>query len=346
LQRLIASQVPYAHPISVEADRVTGLWVLRWAPTTSAMLELAGYRGVTLAQASEGFVRLRARNRMTARLRIDILESAAECSLAKLVRERLDDLEENLPHQASLPELVDALELCDRIARGHVPGFQPAEAVRDQLALRVMPALMKAALVAIEGLTGSDNQDDAFALLALVQRVSTGGAGTAELGDARLRWALEQLERNGSPLMQGAGGAVRVLLGHLDAVAFGQRIGSWIDVAEADHATLARRIAGALSMAAPLLEAAPEVTEPLIERIGALDDAQFLQRLPALREGFDVLSPAARQRFLQALRPSLADSFDLRLDHPPALLARWADADQYGRDAVERLLLPLVQGIL
>jgi hypothetical protein len=152
-----------------------------------------------------------------------------------------------------------------------------------------------------------------------------------------LRWALEQLERNGSPLMQGATGAVRVLLGHLDADAFGERMGAWVDAAETDSVLLARRVAGALTMAAPLLEAAPDITRRLIQRVGALDDPAFLRRLPALREGFDVLSPAARQRFLQALRPTLADSLDLRLDHPATLLARWADADAHGRVAVEAL---------
>jgi hypothetical protein len=86
-----------------------------------------------------------------------------------------------------------------------------------------------------------------------------------------------------------------------------------------------------------LLEAAPEITADLIERVSALDDAAFMQRLPALREGFEVLSPAARQRFLEALQPTLSHSFDTRLDHPAELLARWADADAHGRRAVQAL---------
>jgi hypothetical protein len=267
-------------------------------------------------------------------LRIDTLSAAAECGLAALVGERLDDLEQGLPHQGNLPELVEALELCDRIGRGHVPGFQPPSELGQHLATRIVPTLAAAALVSIEGLGGSDKLEDATALLALVQRVARAEPGVAALGDARLRFTLERLEDAGSPLMQGAGGAVRVLLGHLGADAFGERMGAWVDIAGSDSAGLAGRMAGALAMAAPLLEAAPSITEPLIARIGALDDAAFLQRLPALREAFDVLSPAARQRFLHALRPSLATSFDTRLDHPAAVLGRWADADHYGRQAV------------
>ena len=154
-----------------------------------------------------------------------------------------------------------------------------------------------------------------------------------------LRWALERMERTGSPLMQGAGGAVRVLLGHADAEAFGEQMGSWVDGAgdRSAQAALAGRMTGALAMAGPLLEAAPAVTDRLIERVTALDDTAFLHRLPALREGFEVLSPAARQRFLQALAPSVGGNLDLRLDHPAELLARWAEADQRGRRAVESI---------
>ena len=86
-------------------------------------------------------------------------------------------------------------------------------------------------------------------------------------------------------------------------------------------------------MAAPLLEAAPAITDQLIGRIGALDDAGFLGRLPALRDAFEALSPAARQRFLNALEPTLDGALDLRLDYPAALLGRWADADHAGRQA-------------
>jgi hypothetical protein len=250
-------------------------------------------------------------------------------------------MERNLPHQASLSELVEALELCDRLERGHVPGFQPESETRDQLVARVMPALAAAALVAIEGLAGSDDPADALAMLALIQRVDRREPGAGVLGHARLRWALERLERDGSPFMQGASGAVSVLLGFIDPDTFGERMGSWLNIADANSVMLARRLAGALVMATPLLEVAPGIIQRLIERIDVLDDASFLRRLPALRDGFDVLSPAARQRFLQALRPNLADTFDLRLDHPAAVLARWAEADAHGRHSVEALALPL-----
>jgi hypothetical protein len=129
---------------------------------------------------------------------------------------------------------------------------------------------------------------------------------------------------------------VRVLIGHLDSGAFGTRLASWLD--SPDHGALARRMAGALAMAAPLLEAAPSITEQLIRRVATLDDNDFLGRLPALREAFEVLSPAARTRFMEALRPTLSDDFDPRLGESPETLSRWAAADLRAREELLALL--------
>jgi Family of unknown function (DUF5682) len=93
------------------------------------------------------------------------------------------------------------------------------------------------------------------------------------------------------------------LAGHEAPEAFGEWLTSQWDAAAAPGAmaALAGRLRGALTMAAPLLEASPAVSSGLLDRVAALDDEAFLRRLPALREGFDVLSPAARQCFLGAL---------------------------------------------
>jgi Family of unknown function (DUF5682) len=223
-----------------------------------------------------------------------------------------------------LSELVEALELCDRLARGHIPGLGLD---RD----RIQPVLatpVEAAVAAVEALAGSDRLEDTRALLAVSQRVPP--------ETMRLRAALETLERSGSPLMQGAAGAVRVLVGQQEPDTFGTRLASWLD--GSDQPSLARRLTGALTLAAPLFEAAPGIAGPLIERVTALEDTAFLRRLPALREGFEALAPAARQRFLEALKPTLAPGFDLRLETSATTLARWAAADLRGREALLALL--------
>jgi hypothetical protein len=103
IQRLLTCRVPYARSISTDPDRLTGRWTLSWSPVTSAMLELRGHRGVTLAQAAEGSLRAAmAESQLgdgpTPRLRLDTVGAAAECGLAELVSEQLDDLEHALPH--------------------------------------------------------------------------------------------------------------------------------------------------------------------------------------------------------------------------------------------------------
>jgi hypothetical protein len=65
-----------------------------------------------------------------------------------------------------------------------------------------VPALTGAARRQVEGLVGSERLEDARALLAAVRR---GEPEDGEpLGQGRMRWALERLEREGSTLMQGA----------------------------------------------------------------------------------------------------------------------------------------------
>ena len=176
IQRLNACGIPYAEPLSVDADQLTGRWRLRWTPTTSALLELAGHRGVTLAQAAEGALRTRRADaereeRLTARMQLRLLEAAAECGLAELAQHELEAITGGFRQQATLAELIEAVELVDRIARAHLPGFDPPTSVREHLAGTVLPTLIGAALHQVEGLVGSTRVEDARALLALVQRL-------------------------------------------------------------------------------------------------------------------------------------------------------------------------------
>jgi hypothetical protein len=348
IHRLTACGVPYAEPAGQGGDaaRLTSAWRLAWTPATSALLELAGLAGVTLEQAAEGALRgrlaaLEAAGGVPAGARLGTLATAAECGLEALAAGLFASLEGPFLHAASLAELIEALELCDRALRDHVPGYRPDPALRERLAGTLAPALTGAAQRQVEGLAGSERLEDARALLALVRRGAPGRVDQAgePLGEGRMRWALERLERDGSPLMQGAAGAVRVLLGHQAPEAFGERLGSWVDAAAGPAAmpALAGRLRGALTMAAPLLESAPAAGDRLLDRVAALDDEGFLRRLPALREGFDVLSPAARQRFLDALSGRLGRRTDLRLEEAPERLARWAEADRAGLAAVRTL---------
>jgi hypothetical protein len=342
LSRLEASGVPYGTRLGPRGvETVTERWDVRWTAATTAMLELAAPYGVTLDQAAEGALRRRfadaeAAGRAGPSLLLDSVAAAAACGLGGLTLELLRRLREELPRRATLTELIGALELCDRFRRGHEPGWQPEAAAIAELGL-AEPELEAAAVRQVEGVAGSERLDDARALLAVVRRFSgaDGEPDGRRLGGERLRWSLRRIADRGSPLMQGAAGAVRVLLGHEAASVFAARLASWVDAGAdpAAQSAFAARLKGALAVATPLLEASAEITGPLVERVAALDDEAFLLRLPALRDAFEVLSPAARERFLGTVRAVHSMDVDLRLDHAPELLARWADADRAGSAA-------------
>jgi hypothetical protein len=338
LERLAACGVPYGHRVGPPGvEQLTERWQVRWTAATSAMLELAALFGATLDQAAEGALRRRlvdASGGAGPPLLLDTLAAAAACGLGGLALDLLRRAREELPRRATLPELIGALELCDRFRHGHEAGWRPDAEAEAELTL-AEPELESAAIRQVEGVAGSDRLDDARALLAIVRRFSDG----PRLGGARLRWSLRRMGDDGSPLMQGAAGAVRVLLGHEQAEAFAARLASWVDAGAGPgtQSVLAARLKGALVVATPLLEASAEITGPLVARVDELDDEAFLLRLPALREAFEVLSPAARERFLGTIRSVHDRELDLRLDHAPELLARWADADRAGAAAAAAL---------
>ncbi|MEU3514950.1 DUF5682 family protein [Streptomyces sp. NPDC006654] len=349
LRRLTLCSVPYAEQRPVTgtggADALTSRWEVRWTPATAAMLAAAGIRGVTLAQAAEGLLRERARAQRdaggpTAAQVLDGLEQAAHCGLPDLVAERLGDTADVLPGSGTLPELLTGLALLDRLRTGHIAGLD-ADRDRTQRAAAVADLLTAAAVRQVDGLTGSEDPADAHALLELAQRADA-------LGGVRLTDALARLAADGSPLMRGAAGAVRVLLGQEEPEAFGGRVASWVDgaVDPGSRAALTARLTGLLTAAGRLLEAAAPTLEPLVDRVSQLSDRDFLDRLPALRGGFDTLSPADRERLLTGVEGRLgtdrvADTGTL----DPVALATWSRADLAARDTLRVLgLLPSPRG--
>ncbi len=345
LRRLSVCGVPYAQEKEVVgtggADALTTRWEVSWTPATAAMLTAAGIRGVTLAQAAEGLLRERRRSELaeggpTAAQCLRGLEQAAHCGLPELVDERLAEAARILPQAGALPELLAGLALSDRLRAGHLPGLGLDEDRRTRLTA-VAELLTSAAVRQVDGLTGSEDPADAHALLELAHRADL-------LGGIRLTDALARLSADGSPLMRGAAGAVRVLLGHEAPEALGDRVASWVDAAcdPGSRSSLTARLTGLLTAAGPLLEAATPVLEPLLDRVSDLTDRDFLDRLPALRAGFDTLSPGARERLLATVEERIGlDRLDDTGTVAPATLAMWTRADLVAREALRTLdLLP------
>ncbi|MFD5800594.1 vWA domain-containing protein [Streptomyces sp. NPDC127020] len=344
LRRLTVCGVPYGELRAVVgaggAEALTTRWEVRWTPATEAVLSAVGVHGVTPAQAAEGVLRERRRTELdeggpTAAQTLDGLRQAAECGLPELTDARLAEAADVLPASATLPELLTGLGLLDRLRAGHVAGLglDKDRAVRADAVADVLTA---AAVRQVDGLAGAEDPADAHALLQLAHRADV-------LGGVRLTGALARLAREGSPLMRGAAGAVRVLLGHEDPDVLGRRVASWVDTAtdRESRSALTARLTGLLTAAGPLLESAAPALEPLLDRVSGLSDRDFLHRLPALRGGFDTLSPAARDRLLSAVeerldiggpagrakRGHLADLGPM----DPAALAVWTRADLTAR---------------
>ncbi|MEU0950540.1 DUF5682 family protein [Streptomyces canus] len=347
LQRLAVCGTGYGEPIQVagtgDAAALTTRWRPAWTPAVPVRLDLAGIRGVTAALAAEGtlretFRKEAAKGGATSALVLAGLHDAARCDLPALVSERLADAADVLPTSASLPELLTALDLLEALQRGHLPGTTPDT---RQGAAELASDLMESAVRSLPGLAGSDDPQDANALVALASR-----SGEHRLG-LRIDDALNDLARHGAPLMQGAALAARVMLDLDDPDTLGRRAAGWIDNATEPDArkALSRRLTGLVSASAPLLQSAPTALDPLLDRIDTLTDQGFLDRLPALRGGFDTLSPAGRDRLLSTVTERLGDRLDLSLGASPQLLALWTAADTAGRAAVTSLRPPLGTGL-
>jgi Mg-chelatase subunit ChlD len=374
LQRLTICGVPYATLLETDAlgaESLTQHWRLSWQPATAAMIDLAGLRGVTLAQAAEGALRVKRAEiaedgEVGPAAQLAGVQAAAECGLDRLAEEWIRELAGSFLRDAGLAELIAALDALERIGRGHVPGFMPSAELGQWLGYELQPQLLSAAVQRLEGLSGSERLEDAVALGSLVRRLDARDAesGSAEgspagdaaaagpdaadsatpgspvTGSARLDWALARIGREGSPLMQGAAGGVLAMTGRTGLETYASLVGSWLDGSQdqAAHAALSGRLRGTVVVTAPYLESADTVLNALCDRIESMTDAEFSARLPALREGFDPLSTAGRVRFLQAIMAvrGISGAADLSLEAAAEDVALWGAADREGKAALAR----------
>ncbi|MDB4960731.1 MAG: hypothetical protein JWP01_730 [Myxococcales bacterium] len=364
LCRLRACGVPYGtEAVSVAAGGLESLtvgWRVQLTPATEAMIELAGLRGVTLRQASAGSLRaerarLDADGKLSALTLVALTEAAAEAGAGELVGELLSELTGPRLAEATLAELISVLALIDRIVAGHVVALPatdddavPGEIDRFRAPPIDRDAVLSTAVASVLGLAGSESLEDAKALAELVRVLERPEHAT--LGDSRLRWSIDQLVATGSPVIVGAASVVQVLIASVLAESLSITLGGWLDGAvDLDsRRTLANRLRGALAIAAPLFESAPVFLAGLIERVEQQSDEDFLSRVAALREGFEVMSNASRRRLLRVLGDRLGDDdargqgLDVVTSIAPELMVAAAEADRAGRAAIADLARPVL----
>ncbi|MFI9557324.1 DUF5682 family protein [Nonomuraea endophytica] len=351
LSRLSALDVGYAEERPMTgvggADTLGRSWTARWRPLTEATLERAAVYGTTLAHAAEGRLR---RAALSERLPA-IVEKAAECGLPELTAELVGRLGAEFIPVAGPADLVACHRLLCRLAA--LPSPPPGCHEAAELVLT-------AAVASVEGLSGMTRHEDAALLGELVRLAPVRG---------RLTWALRRMAADGTPLAQGAAAAALLVAGATTPASLSVRLATWAESASPTPVTksleprpsappsppnpkppfspaktgteagpgagvgVAGRVAGVVLVAGAMLEASAELLAPLAERVEVWDDAGFLARLPALRDGFEALSPASRQRLLD----SLGLDADVTLHAPAEELAAWAAADEAGRLAVLEL---------
>jgi Mg-chelatase subunit ChlD len=357
LERMIAAGIPYGKPAEAEdiahRDNLTEVWDVAWGHATSAMVELSAAKGATLAQVASGEL-LRAglnvhKDDWTAE-QLQPLLQAARCGLGELVQSGLGWLMGPFISRATLAELMEGITFIERLRSGHIPGLpaEESEAYPPFVDVFHVPdtihttPLLEAAIAQVDGIRGSEAMKDAAAVLDLVLWYQQQSEKEPTIDAGRLVWSLRQLLEAGSPLMQGTGLAALMLLEVLDAEAFGKRFGSWIDAAVDGESRkhLQARVQGAVYLALPRLAADLSCLDEPEQRIAFSNDQEFLSRLPALRSGFGILSPSARDRILKDLLDRLPDEDGPTLSqasNPVVSAARFA-ADEAGRDAVMKLM--------
>ena len=142
--------------------------------------------------------------------------------------------------------------------------------------------------------------------------------------------------------MQGAALGCCLLTGDLQETDYVIQTGSWLDnaVDEDSRHDLTRRLRGTLLLVAPRLHSDSDCLNGIEDRTDVLSDAEFLQRLPALRGGFDVLSPTTRRMLLQQIQHRLPHgSAAIRTSTIDPLMQKMMfEADEVSRAAVVELL--------
>ncbi|MFK7984969.1 MAG: DUF5682 family protein [Sandaracinaceae bacterium] len=272
-------------------------WRVAWTPNTDATLAVAGTTGVTVKQAASGTLSLRrARAAEDGELSfldaLSTLKAAFEADLPAaavwfdaLRRDALDD--------ATLLGLLDYSAFLARLAAGLIPGFDPATqaaAVHSMEEERLRVA--RIAETRLEGLIGSEEPEDAVALVRLV---------LAHPGSARLAALLAKFVERAGPVMRGAAFAAQLLTELTPPEPAARWLASHVDgAAEPDtRRALSLALTGLFVGSPGLVHASPALFDALVGRIAAISDDRFLARLPALRAGFRALGGTDRDRLLE-----------------------------------------------
>jgi Mg-chelatase subunit ChlD len=360
-EQMLACQIPYAARAEDggfgDRESLTAIFDVQWQHSTAATIALAGTRGATLRQAAEGVLRTSGMEKPVAEwgdLQLQQLMTAARCGFTDLVRKGLDWLLGSFPATASLAQLMAAMHFIDRVRSGHIPGMpSPTDEILPAFCQPFTyegdvnaTALLQAAIARAGGLAGSDDAADVMSLLDLSLWFQQQPEGAMTLEAGQLLYFLREFSQAGSALMQGAALGCRLVMSDLSELDFVSQTSSWVDVAidEKLRHDLTRRLTGALILINPRLHSDPGCLDGIENRIDVFSDADFMERLPALRGGFDAISPATRKLLLRQIQqrmPHSATTVTRSTDADPLTQKIWFEADRAAQQAVAEIFSDL-----
>lgn len=338
-RQLVLARLEVAGILYGTQEAVTGIggqslthrWKCQFIAATLATVEFAALRGVTLEQAASGaLLAALAQEKLadgpTPSHVIAGLQASARASLTAAFNAYLEVAEQTFTLQASLQELLKLHEFIHSTLAGHIAVFEPQKFKRRLT--KLSNNILTTATTALEGLRGSTELSDAWALGQLFSQLPT--------HPLRLIATVKSFKRTASPLIQGAAWGGLTTLGHDTPEDFSAELNGWIYSAgnSDQRKELTQRLKGVCLTSGALLETGNAVMTGLIGLVDQLSDKEFLDRVPALRGGFDALSPADRQRTLEAVKEHTgANAEQSTVD--PRLIFAWATADQKAWEALE-----------
>jgi len=369
LRRLAILGVPYAERVDSlaigERENLGERWKVGWRQGTSATVESVARFGVTLSQAVAGTLRFRFRgnsgggtesggDESTPAELLERLELAAESGIVEMLSADLAALGGEFLKTAGLTQLVQAFTIWGRINAGHIAALPQNDAdAYPPIMIRFDPSpynhtpafLLEAALHRLDGVAGSDQRDDIIGVCDLAQSIYESAPQSA---DRLLTWCRRSLQ-SGADEMRGTAAGILALFQQLDQEQLATLVGGWFDqgVNKDGRKQLRGRMLGLAQVLFPQMLSDPHWLTGLETRLRDSGDADFLQRLPALRGAFHEFSPADRQRLLRIRLELYADrGLGLQLDElqqqnlPDAGLwiATLRDSDLQGRQAIKEVL--------
>ncbi|BBM85373.1 DUF5682 family protein [Candidatus Uabimicrobium amorphum] len=302
--------------ISVSSP-LTSKWSIAWNPVVEAQIHTYAINGANITQVCEGVLRQRQQD---ANNEVYCLEFACHCILPQSARKILCKLYET-PQKLHVNHQV--LIILEKIRSGLIPGFEQSD-LGEKTYEKYVQHFYERLLASLEGI-GSKPED-----LAVMKEVVQYQIRNS-YESLYLEEILQRFSRCESYMIRGISHVALVLLQQQTVADFAHCLCSLLR--EAQYIEMAKKLCdflqGGIYLADELFALQHDWLSDFFDEIEVMDDAQFLQRLPFLRQGFLPLSRTSRHEVLSWLKERYDE--DLNIVHSTRNTPQWVEQDLYAR---------------